>query len=378
MWWQFFLFLYSFLVAGYLWYRYGLIFSSRITTYPFNSHPVSVIIPVYNEDPKYLYRCIVSVLRSRGRKEVIIVDDGSTKQETLRCIDLFHQYVLILHQRNRGKRHAQALGIRHATSDIIVTVDSDTIITKNGIVELIKPFCDKNVGGVTGNIKLANRNQNVLTKIISSMYWTSFNIDRRGTSGYSFMPVCSGALSAYRKKHLVKLMPIYLQQQFLGSQCNVGDDRFLTLHMQKSLGYKIKYQPRAVAYTYSPHTLRKFMRQLVRWKQSVIRETFLFRKGFIGNKLLFFDVWFNFIMSIFSLIIKIHLVYLFITEPLFLINFMFVLILMAGVFSVYMLFYNRREFIYRIGYTILNETVLWVTFPLALLKIHQQGKWGTR
>ena len=378
MWWEFFLLFYSFLISIYLWYRYGLVFSSRPKKYPLTRKKVSVIVPVYNEEPGNLYKCIVSIMMARGEKEIIIVNDGSTKKETVRCINFFRHYALILHQKNKGKRHAQALGIRNSKHDIIVTIDSDTIVGKDSILELIKPLQDPEVGGVTGNVKLANKNQNLLTRAINSMYWTSFNIDRRGTSGYGFMPVCSGALAAYRKRLLLKLMPEYLTQNFLGSQCSVGDDRFITLNIQKKFGYEIKYQGRAVAYTYSPHTLRKFLRQLVRWKQSVIRETFLFRQGIFRNKLLFLDVWYNFIMSILSLVIRLHLLYLIIFEPLFLINFSIVLVLLSGVFSVYMLFYNRKEFIYRIFYAILNETVLWISFPIALINLHKQGKWGTR
>lgn len=376
--WEFFLLFYSFLVVGYLWYRYGLIFTSYKVSYPINFSRVSVIVPVYNEDGRSLRQCLLSLINAYGDKDIIVVNDGSTKKETLDCLDEFEDKVTVVHQENKGKRGAQATGVEYVESDIIVTIDSDTIIDKKAILELIKPFSDPSVGGVTGNVRLANRRQNFLTRMISAMYWSSFNIDRKGTSGYSYMPVCSGALSAYRKGLLLRLMPIYLKQQFLGSQCSVGDDRFLTLNIQKKLGFKIKYQEKAVAYTYSPYTLRTFIKQLVRWKQSVIRETFLFCSGARKNKLLFFDVWFNFIMTILSLVIRVHIFYLIITEPLFLINFGIVLFMLAALFSVYLLFYNRREYPYRIGYSILNEIVLWIAFPLALFHIRKQGKWGTR
>jgi hypothetical protein len=43
-----------------------------------------------------------------------------------------------------------------------------------------------------------------------------------------------------------------------------------------------------------------------------------------------------------------------------------------------MIFENIKEIPYRVLYTWINETYYWLVLPLALIRIKQQGKWGTR
>lgn len=89
---------------------------------------VSVVIPVYNVKP-YLERCLKSVLRQTYKDmEVILVDDGSKDGSGELCDELATtdaQRIRVIHQQNQGLSGARNTGIRHATGEYIIFLDSD-------------------------------------------------------------------------------------------------------------------------------------------------------------------------------------------------------------------------------------------------------------
>lgn len=91
---------------------------------------VSVIIPVYNV-AQYLPKCIDSVQHQTEKDiEIILVDDGSTDDSGAIC-DRYAEgdaRILVLHQENSGLSAARNAGIRVATADYLVFVDSDDYI----------------------------------------------------------------------------------------------------------------------------------------------------------------------------------------------------------------------------------------------------------
>ena len=87
----------------------------------------SVVIPVYKVE-EYLDQCVQSVLNQTYRHlEVILVDDGSPDRCGELC-DLWAQKderIRVLHQENGGLSAARNAGIRHATGDYLLFLDSD-------------------------------------------------------------------------------------------------------------------------------------------------------------------------------------------------------------------------------------------------------------
>lgn len=99
---------------------------------------VSIIIPVYNVEP-YLRQCIDSV-RSQTLKEIeiILIDDGSTDE----CPKMCEQFadednrIQVVHQKNAGVSVASNIGIKMATADWLMFVDSDDWLEDN-MVEVL-------------------------------------------------------------------------------------------------------------------------------------------------------------------------------------------------------------------------------------------------
>jgi len=94
---------------------------------------VSVIVPVFNSE-KYIAKCIESILaQTYADWELILVDDGST-DNSLRIIREYESKdnrIRVFCQNHAGAGMARNLGIKNATGEYIVFVDSDDTIESN-------------------------------------------------------------------------------------------------------------------------------------------------------------------------------------------------------------------------------------------------------
>ncbi len=88
---------------------------------------ISIVIPVYNVE-KYLEQCVNSVIsQSYTNFEVILVNDGS-KDSSGNIADAFaaiDDRITVIHQENQGLSGARNTGIRAATGEYIMFLDSD-------------------------------------------------------------------------------------------------------------------------------------------------------------------------------------------------------------------------------------------------------------
>ena len=88
---------------------------------------ISVIIPVYQVE-KYLHQCVDSVLtQSYKNVEIILIDDGSKDGSPEICdnYSIEDERVKVIHQENQGLSQARNSGIRVASGEYILFLDSD-------------------------------------------------------------------------------------------------------------------------------------------------------------------------------------------------------------------------------------------------------------
>ena len=88
---------------------------------------ISVIIPVYNVE-RYLTQCVNSVtLQSYKNLEIILVNDGSPDNSPHICDDFAKRdsRIRVVHKTNGGLSSARNAGIKIATGDYILFLDSD-------------------------------------------------------------------------------------------------------------------------------------------------------------------------------------------------------------------------------------------------------------
>ncbi|MBN1156105.1 glycosyltransferase [Candidatus Woesearchaeota archaeon] len=339
---------------------------------------MTVIVPFYNEDPSILKEAVRSILDAEGNKEIIVVDDGSEDKECAQMIcKEFDTVRLIRYNKNRGKRFAQLVAMKHAKGKFILTVDSDTVVDIKALVNLVKPFDEPEVGATTGNVKVLNEKQNTLTRMIASRYWNAFNIERKSLSGQGIVTCCSGVLSAYRATLLRKLMPLYVGQKFLGAECTYGDDRHLT-NLTLERDFKIRYVQDSVCYTAAPTHIGGFIRQQLRWKKSFIRESLITLKfAWRRSKLLFLEVSYNLSLPFLSLGVRIGVILSLILYPSYVPVFLLSVCTVAIIRNFFLFLENRQLALYTIPYAFVHEFILYWLYFVAVFTLKNKS-WGTR
>ncbi len=248
---------------------------------------VTVVVPVYNEGAM-VSRCLSSIAEAdypRERLEIIAVDDGST-DDTWRHLDRSarrHPELIrtLRFPRNRGKKAALAAGFRAATGEVLVTVDSDSVIAPDALRHLVAPLVhDPQVGAVAGFVKVLNRHRSLMGKM-QGVRFVNLDFLRASQSVYGTVICTPGSLSAYRREAVLPILEAWLHQTFLGAPCHHSEDRALTNFILRQ-GYYTCYQRTAVVYTLVPETYAGVCRMYLRWERGNVREsavlaTFLFR-----------------------------------------------------------------------------------------------------
>ena len=144
---------------------------------------MAIVIPCYQEEPSLFERCVKSALSVdyNGVFHVIAIDDGSRDKSAFELVSkiVSGKLTLISLEKNVGKRKAQkhAFDMIGDKYDIIVTLDSDTVLVKDVLNQLVKHFNEKTIGAVTGYASVINRDYNMLTRLICCRYWVAFNLE---------------------------------------------------------------------------------------------------------------------------------------------------------------------------------------------------------
>lgn len=242
---------------------------------------VSAIITCHNEDPAAFIRCLDTLAaQSRMPDSVTVVDDASTEPtcaliamrrgEDFRAMGV--DYEVIRFRVNQGKREGLAAGFRRVpNADVYLCIDSDTILDRFVTERLLRPFGNRKVQAVTGNVLAANRDRNLLTRLIDLRYAYAFMGERAAYSVIGSVLCVCGSAAMYRGTAVHKHLDKFLNQRFLGKKCTYGDDRHMTFWCLKE--GRVLLAPDAVAWTLVPERMSHFLRQQVRWSKSFFRES---------------------------------------------------------------------------------------------------------
>ncbi|MCW4000719.1 MAG: glycosyltransferase [Candidatus Bathyarchaeota archaeon] len=239
---------------------------------------VSLVLAVFNEPLDVLKKVIDSTLNAKypeGKKEIIVVDDGSANDSVKQLSKLVdpEKVKIIFFEKNRGNKYARMEGIRAATGEILVFLDSDTTLDENALLNVVAPFKNPKVGSVSGHLTVENWSKNILTKFQEVWYFIGFRVYRGAESEIGMVSCCAGAFSAHRRAAITPQVEYeWLYGKFLGLEVTAGVDRAITNLIIRE-GYEAVYQMDAVAQTEVPETTKKFLKQQVRWTKSWIRET---------------------------------------------------------------------------------------------------------
>jgi cellulose synthase/poly-beta-1,6-N-acetylglucosamine synthase-like glycosyltransferase/spore germination protein YaaH/peptidoglycan/xylan/chitin deacetylase (PgdA/CDA1 family) len=238
--------------------------------------PVSVIIAAYNEE-KVIANTIDSLLGSKYPNfEIVVVDDGST-DATFRVLQQRYAgeaRVRIFKQVNGGKSSALNRAISQARHEFLVALDADTIFDPYTIVNLIRHFSEPGVGAVSGNAKVGNRKK-WLTRFQSIEYICGFNLDRRALDLVNAITVVAGAVGAWRKGLIQRVGGF--------GHDTLAEDTDVTLAIRR-LGFEIRYEEAAIAYTEAPETTAALAKQRFRWAFGTLQAAWKHRDALFRPK----------------------------------------------------------------------------------------------
>ena len=232
----------------------------------------TVIIPAFNEE-RVIAKAIAGVARlNPAPAELIVVDDGSTDATAEVAVAAARVHFTaagragvvrfrLVRQENRGKAGALNHGLLLASTELAVVLDADTVVSP-GLLGAFGPhFADPRVGAVAGNVKVGNR-RNLLAALQALEYVVALNLDRRAQDVARAMAVVPGAAGAFR---------VAAVRQVGGYQSDtVVEDADLTAALQRA-GWRIPYQPAAVAWTEAPERLSDVVRQRRRWSYGTVQ-----------------------------------------------------------------------------------------------------------
>jgi dolichol-phosphate mannosyltransferase len=106
---------------------------------------VSVIVPVYNE-AAHVDELLLAIQASPVKKEIIIVDDGSTdgtreKLQALPPVELAeHDVTIVFHEKNYGKGAAIRTALAYARGEYVLIQDSDLEYDPQDYPALLRPL----------------------------------------------------------------------------------------------------------------------------------------------------------------------------------------------------------------------------------------------
>lgn len=106
---------------------------------------LSIAIPCYNSE-NYMRKCIDSLLTGGEDVEIIVVDDGSTKDRTAEIADeyaaKYPTIVKAIHKENGGHGSAVNAGIENATGLYFKVVDSDDWVKESAYRKILETLRD--------------------------------------------------------------------------------------------------------------------------------------------------------------------------------------------------------------------------------------------
>jgi cellulose synthase/poly-beta-1,6-N-acetylglucosamine synthase-like glycosyltransferase len=162
---------------------------------------IAIIVAARNEAPRLAARIenLLS-LPYPGPREVVVVSDGST-DEPRAALAGFGDRVRLIELPARGKPCALNAGVCASSGEILVFADARQRFDRRALVELVAPFDDPGVGGVTGELVLDCETGAAESSIGDGvgLYWRYEKWMRRHESRVHSTLGATGAIYALRR-----------------------------------------------------------------------------------------------------------------------------------------------------------------------------------
>ena len=230
----------------------------------------SIIVPAKNEERviNRLLKSLSTLNYPLNKREIIIVEDGSTDKTKNICINYAkeHANVKILNRNiSNGKPSALNFGLKNAKGDIVAIFDADNVPASDALSAVVKYFEDPKVAAVQGRTASINPKENMLTQFISyeEAVWCEAYL--RGKDVLNLFVHLKGSCQFLRRNILEQL------QGF--DEAVLSEDMEISARLIEN-NYKIRYAPDVVALQENPSTLKRLFKQRTRWFRGTMEVAF--------------------------------------------------------------------------------------------------------
>ncbi|MHB8396680.1 MAG: glycosyltransferase [Thermoplasmataceae archaeon] len=241
---------------------FSLFFREDQKVYPNSMSQLTVVIPVYREDPASFRNTLESV-KQNGANFIVVGDRCSSPYREI-TEDLGGKFYE--NANCAGKKGAMATGISHVNSKFVLFLDSDTVLPENGAQKLLDRFAP-DVGGVSGIIRIKKDGRGL--SYSAEFVERTREVILRSMNSHGNVMILDGCCSAYRTE-LVKQFILgeeFLNDRFMGRPVITGDDRKLTGFVIRS-GFRAVRNFSVNVEVSAPGNISGYLKQQVRWARS--------------------------------------------------------------------------------------------------------------
>ena len=267
---------------------------------------ISILVPAYNEEAT-----ITAAIRSMFQLtysdfEIIVINDGS-KDSTLDVLkreffllpfphaprdglatkpvrgvyrSVHYPNLRVIDKENGGKADSLNAGINASRHPLFCGVDADSILARDSLQRLAKPFLnDSRTAATGGTVRVANGcevSDGFLTRVeLPTNIWALFQVveylraflfGRLGWSQLNAMLIISGAFGLFRTEVVTAVG---------GYRSNtIGEDMELVVRIHRMLrkqrkSYRIEFVPEPVCWTEAPEDFKTLKNQRIRWQRGL-------------------------------------------------------------------------------------------------------------
>lgn len=283
-------------VAGYTWYLQEVPKPDK--NLPEEIPFVTVMVPAHNEGI-VIVKTVLSLLSfdyPHDRYEIIVINDNSSDNsaELLRGVqkDFGEERLKVINTDNvtggKGKSNALNIGLKQAKGSVIAVYDADNTPERSALRLLVAELLQSDrLAAVIGKFRTRNKEATVLTRFINietlSFQWMA----QAGRQRLFKLCTIPGTNYVIRREILEKIGGWDVKA--------LAEDTEISFRVYQ-MGYRIKFQPRAVTWEQEPQTLDVWFHQRTRWVKGNIyvvvkNAKLLFKKQVVRFGLIYYTFY---------------------------------------------------------------------------------------
>jgi glycosyltransferase involved in cell wall biosynthesis len=207
----------------------------------------TVVIAAYNAE-KTIGACLESIVSQKPGFdfEIIVVDDGS-RDGTVAVAKSFPK-TRVLEQKHAGPAVGRNRGARSALGEIVVFTDSDCVLERNWLKEMVKPFGNREVAGVQGTYRTGQK------ELVARIVQLEIEKNHEKMAGEKFIDIMATYSAAYRRKVFLEFNGFDISFPIAS-----GEDTDFSFRVHEA-GYRMVFNPRAVVFHRHPDNLKHYLR----------------------------------------------------------------------------------------------------------------------